>query len=443
MNIPLDSLYAAHLACLRQHADAALQAAGRDTLAIAAGRPVGKFQDDQDLPYVVHPYFKHWLPLTDAPGSWLVYTPGKKPRLLFMQPRDYWHPVPEAPTGYWVEHFDVTPVHTPEQLAAELPTDAGRCAIIGQDADRIDGFAPDNPDVLLRRLDYQRAWKTPYELELMRHANRIGARAHRAAHAAFRAGESEFEIHMAYLHSTRQIDAELPYHSIVALNTHGAVLHYDRFDRAPAPVNLTMLIDAGASHAGYAADITRTYASTEAGEFQALIDGMEANQKALRERVVDGQDYAELHVHAHHLLAQLLQEQDFVRMSPEAAVAEGVTGAFFPHGLGHLIGAQVHDVAGFQRGPDGGRIEPPAGHPFLRMTRTLSPGMVVTIEPGVYFIGMLLDELKAKSAGKHVNWSKVDAFRRYGGIRIEDDVACTDGEPENLTRDAFARASSE
>jgi Xaa-Pro dipeptidase len=64
--------------------------------------------------------------------------------------------------------------------------------------------------------------------------------------------------------------------------------------------------------------------------------------------------------------------------------------------------------------------------------------MVVTIEPGLYFIDMLLEELKAKPEAKHVDWGKVDAFRRYGGIRIEDDVACTDAEPENLTRDAFA-----
>jgi Xaa-Pro dipeptidase len=83
-------------------------------------------------------------------------------------------------------------------------------------------------------------------------------------------------------------------------------------------------------------------------------------------------------------------------------------------------------------------IEKPKGHPYLRLTRVLAPGMVVTIEPGLYFIDMLLDELKDRGLGPSVNWDRVEAFKPYGGIRIEDDVVCTDGDPENLTRDGFA-----
>lgn len=432
------SLYAEHLATVRQHSDAALEAAGRDTLAIAAGRPLPRFLDDQDFPYAAHPHFKHWLPLTDVPGSWIIYTPGEKPRLLFMQVHDFWHPIPEAPSGYWVDHFDITMVHDVDELARELPAEAARCAIIGQPQDAVGRFVPDNPQAAMDYLHYYRAWKTPYEVELMREANRTGTRAHRAAEAAFRAGESEFGIHMAYLHSAMLVDAELPYHSIVALNEHGAIQHYDRFDRQSPAESLTMLIDAGATHAGYNSDITRTYATPEAGEFQALIDAMDVNQQELCSRVRSGQDYGELHLHAHHLAAQVLKEHDFLRMSPEEAVASHVSNIFFPHGLGHLIGAQVHDIGGFQKGPKGGTIDQPEGHPYLRLTRTLEPGMAVTIEPGLYFIDMLLEKLKARPESRHVNWDKVDAFRKYGGIRIEDDVVCTADAPENLTRDAFA-----
>jgi Xaa-Pro dipeptidase len=438
MTDALARLYPAHLETVRQRSDAALAAAGLDALVVPAGRPITKFLDDQDYPFLTSPHFKHWLPLLEAPGSWLVYTPGHKPRLVFLQPRDYWHVVPQAPHGYWVDHFDIVVIRNPTDARQHLPSDPARCAVIGQPGDGIGGLAPDNPQKVLDYLHYHRAFKTPYELELMREANRIGARAHRVAEAAFRSGESEFGIHMAYLSAARQIDAELPYASIVGLNEHGAVLHYTNFDREPPARSLSLLIDAGASSAGYASDITRTHAAPEAAEFQALIDSVDAAQQGFCARVRSGQDYGDLHVHAHHVLAGVLQEHGFLRMSPEQAVASGVSSVFFPHGLGHGIGLQVHEVSGFQKNTAGDSIAKPHGHPYLRLTRTLEPGMVVTIEPGLYFIDMLLEELKAKPEAKHVDWGKVDAFRRYGGIRIEDDVACTDADPENLTRDAFA-----
>ncbi len=188
------------------------------------------------------------------------------------------------------------------------------------------------------------------------------------------------------------------------------------------------------------ATITRTYAGADAREFGVLIEAVDEAQREFASMVCAGQSYPDLHVHAHHVLALILRDQGFIRMSPESAVESGVSSTFFPHGLGHGIGLQVHDVAGFQESERGGTIPKPKGHPYLRLTRKLEAGMVTTIEPGLYFIDMLLAELKQKPAAKDVAWDKVDAFRRYGGIRIEDDVVCTDGDPENLTRDAFAAA---
>ena len=151
-----------------------------------------------------------------------------------------------------------------------------------------------------------------------------------------------------------------------------------------------------------------------------------------------GTSYADLHVQAHHQLAGVLKQHGLIRMSAESAVESGVTRAFFPHGLGHSIGLQVHDVGGFAKNDRGETVARPEGHPFLRMTRTLEPGMVVTIEPGLYFIDMLLDELRETPVSNDIDWARVEALKPYGGIRIEDDVLCTDGAPENLTRDAFA-----
>jgi Xaa-Pro dipeptidase len=437
----LARLYPDHLMTLRRRADAALARGGCDHLVIASGQAHYEFLDDRPYPFAVNPHFKHWLPVTRAPGSWLVYTPGERPRLIYLQPHDYWHVVPEAPAGYWVEHFDITIIREPQQARAHLPQDTARCAIVGEDNATVGDAVPNNPPPVLNYLHYHRAYKTDYELAMMRVASKLGARAHRAAEGAFRAGQSEYGINMAYLGAVHETESELPYSNIIALNQHGAVLHYTDLNRAPPAHALSFLIDAGASFHGYASDITRTYAGAAAGEFQALIDAVDGAQRALAGKVCAGQSYAELHLHAHHLLAAILREHGFIRMSAESAVESGVSSVFFPHGLGHLIGLQVHDVAGFQRDDSGGSIDKPAGHPYLRLTRALEPRMVTTIEPGIYFIDMLLAELRDKPQAADVDWDRVERFRQYGGIRIEDDVACTDREPENLTRDAFAAAA--
>ncbi len=435
----LAQLYPDHLQTLQQRAAAALERCACDHLLIASGVPHFEFLDDKPYPFAVNPHFKHWLPVINAPGSWLVATPGQRPKLIYLQPRDYWHVVPEAPAGYWVEHFDIVIVHEPAQARKHLPKSIEHCAIIGESNAALGDVVPNNPETAVNYLHYQRAFKTEYELAMMRVASKLGARAHRAAESAFRAGESEYAIHMAYLEAVHETENELPYGNIIALNQHGAILHYTDLNRAPPSHSDSFLIDAGANFHGYACDITRTHAAPHAEEFQALIDDVDKAQREFADKVRPGQDYAQLHLLAHHKLAGILHDHGFIHMSAEAAVKTGVSSVFFPHGLGHLLGLQVHDAGGLQKDDRGGTIERPPGHPYLRLTRTLAPGMVTTIEPGLYFIDMLLAELKQKSQTNDINWDKVDRFRGYGGIRIEDDVVCTNDAPQNLTRDAFAQ----
>ncbi|MBN8887178.1 MAG: Xaa-Pro dipeptidase [Rudaea sp.] len=437
----LAKLYPDHLATLTARSDTALARGSYDHLVVAAGTPRYQFLDDRPYPFAVNPHFKHWLPVTKAPGSWLVYTPGHKPKLIYLQPHDYWHVVPEAPAGYWVEHFDIEIIREAGEAKAHLPANVARCAIVGEDNAAVGDYVPNNPQEVLDYLHWHRGYKTDYELGMLRVAAKLGTRAHLAAERAFRAGASEYDINTAYLNAVHETENELPYSNIIALNQHGAILHYTELNRAPPAHANSFLIDAGASFHGYASDITRTYAAKQAGEFQALIDAVDTAQKGFVEKVQKGTNYADLHLHAHHVLAGVLREHGFIRMSAEAAVASGVSNVFFPHGLGHPIGLQVHDVGGFQKDERGGTIEKPAGHPFLRMTRMLEPRMVVTIEPGLYFVDLLLAELKTRPEAKDIDWDKVDHFRQYGGIRIEDDVACGETAPENLTRDAFAAAA--
>lgn len=434
----LANAYPQHVAELLRRSEQALERGGCDHLVVPSGTLHYQVFDDRDYPYAVNPQFKAWLPLTRTPGSWLVFTPGRKPKLIYLQPFDYWHAVPQAPAGYWVDQFDIVIIRKADEALQYLPADPARCAILGEPQSALGGFVPDNPAAVINYLEYHRAFKTGYEIAMMREATRVGVRAHRAAEAAFRAGMSEFDIHMAYCTAARQDANELPYHNIVALNEHCAVLHYTELDTSAPEAIRSFLIDAGGSFGGYASDITRTYAFDRGSEFQALIDAVDAAQRAMCAEVRAGFDYKQLHLDAHLKLAGVLGEFGIIDMSPEAALQSGVSNAFFPHGIGHGIGLQVHDVAGFAESDVGGMIPKPEGQPFLRTTRVLEAGMVMTIEPGIYFVDMLLDEVRKGGHARSVNWDRVAELRPYGGIRIEDDVVCTDAEPINLTRDEFA-----
>ncbi len=430
--------YRQHVTEMARRAARALEHAGFDQLVIASGAETYSFLDDRSYPFRPNPHFLSWVPLDHHPCSWIVVTPGQIPTLVYYQPFDYWHAPPAAPSGYWTEHFDVRVIREPQQALAHLPQKPGAAAILGDASAALEGVVPNNPAAVLSRLHMARTRKTPYEIDLMRQASRRGVRGHRAAEAAFRAGGSEHDIHLAYCAATQSTDAQLPYGNIIALNANSAVLHYYHTP-GPAPErHLSFLIDAGAQISGYACDITRTYAAHD-GAFADLIAAVDEKQQILVSEMRAGADYRDLHLNCHRYLGQVLKDAGLVDMSPEGQVERGITSAFFPHGLGHFLGIQVHDVAGFQRDEDGGVIPKPPGHPFLRLTRRLEAGNVVTVEPGIYFIPMLLDKLRSADASG-VNWSAVEALLPYGGIRIEDDVLVTDAVPENLTRNAFAEA---
>lgn len=431
--------YAQHLAELQRRSEDALVRIGYDALAIASGIEKYAFLDDRPYLFQPNPHFKHWLPLTAHPHSWLLIRPGHKPRLVYYQPDDYWHVPPSDPSGEWVAHFEIIVISEPAQARQHLQVD-GRLAIIGEADAALEGLQPNNPEALLNLLHYQRACKTEHELEQMRAASRRAAPAHIAARQAFLAGASELEIHRAYLAACGHTDRDLPYTNIVALNEHGAVLHYQYQDAVAPAESRALLIDAGAQINGYASDITRTWSAGGSAEFDALLAAMEREQLGLVDEVRKGVDYREIHLSAHRRTARVLRELGIVQgLSEEALVAERVTATFFPHGIGHLLGLQVHDIGGFMADEGGTPSPKPEGHPYLRLTRALAPGMVVTIEPGLYFIPTLLKKLRATPQGAAVNWPLVERLARFGGVRIEDDVVCrADGAPENLTREAFA-----
>ena len=429
----LDQLFTRHLAERQARLEEDLEATGFEAAVISAGSPLRYFADDQDAPFHPTPHFRHWCPL-EGPHHLLVLRPGRRPRLIRHAPEDFWYE--PAPLGdpFWREGFDLVEAPSVDDVWKALGG-VSRGAYVGDAVERASnaGLSP-NPERLTARLDWSRAIKSDYELACLEEASEQGARGHRAALKSFQDGASELEIHHAFVAALGTTDARLPYGSIVALDEKGAFLHYEA--KRDVRGGRVLLIDAGASSRGYASDITRTHTSDGCDErFVALRDGMERLQQELCRGVEPGLPFGELHHRAHLAIGALLAERGLLRADPDEAVARGWTLPFFPHGLGHQLGIQVHDVGGHLADRDGAPAPPPERYPALRNTRVTEPGQVFTIEPGLYFIEMLLRPQRTGPDAGRFDWETIDALTPCGGVRIEDNVVVTEDGHRNLTRE--------
>ena len=415
---------------------------------MSAGEAIFDFQDDHGPRFKPNPYLAQWVaPEFISPGTRLLIRPGHKPVLFLHQPTDYWHahaPLPQQLAPY----VEIQPfAETGELLKAcqQHMQATSKMAFIGPEEGSNEQFGEANPAELTAYLHFHRAHKTSYELAVMRRASAIGVAGHIAAEACFHAGGSEFDIHMAYLVGSQQSEVQLPYGNIVALNEHGSVLHYQFQDRTVPEPYRSLLIDAGGSCRGFASDITRTYAARGPAHqlFSNLIDAMENHQLALIDSVRPGITFADLHIQMHQQLGQILADADLVSCSPEQAFEDSITEDFCPHGLGHLLGLQVHDVGGHLADENGNNAPPPEQYPTLRFTRAVELDHVFTIEPGLYFIKSLLADAKNHKTKRNlINWHTVENLKGYGGIRIEDNVRVLPDGVENLTRNAFRNNQS-
>jgi len=294
-----------------------------------------------------------------------------------------------------------------------------------------------NPRDLLDALDYFRAYKTEYEVDNMRTANRMAAKAHIAAKQAFFEGKSEIQIHQAYLQSLNVRESDLPYNNIIALNHNASVLHYDDYQTNSPDIRRSFLIDAGAEYLGYNADISRTYVNPDApdaDEFQQLFDAYQEQYYALIDEIQIGKPYLSIHDSAHRRLSNLLAEFDIVNCSGEDAYVKGYSQLVFPCGVGHYIGTQVHDVGGYLKNRDGERLKKDPRYPYLRLMRPIEENTVFTIEPGIYLIDQLLDQVKDN---KDFNWNRIDQLKPFGGFRLEDSLSVTAKGVENLSVPGF------
>ena len=219
----------------------------------------------------------------------------------------------------------------------------------------------------------------------------------------------------------------------VIFSVHGETLHNEFHGNQMQPGDL-VVHDAGAeapSH--YAGDITRSF--PVGGKFsqrqKEIYDVVQKTQLTAIEAIRPGFPYRDVHLLAAKIMAEGLKELGLMKGDVNEAVAEGAHALFFPHGLGHMMGLDVHDMEGLGEDWVGYDEEitrsDQFGLAYLRMGKRLKPGYVLTAEPGIYFIPALIDQWKA--TGKFtdfIDYDRVETYRDFGGIRIEDDLLVTD-----------------
>ncbi|EDQ99677.1 uncharacterized protein LACBIDRAFT_256027, partial [Laccaria bicolor S238N-H82] len=293
---------------------------------------------------------------------------------------------------------------------------------------------------LLSALHHARLTKDPDEIAEIRKANEISSRAHEVVMRVLgQAKEAEAEA-IFVASCRREGSIHQAYPLIVAASTRASTLHYccnDReFSWGPELDPQVLLIDAGCEWNCYASDITRTMPVGNSGKFtpeaRAIYELVLKMQKLSFEALKPGLHWDAIQLICHQTLVQGFQALGIFKSpsspgsgswnSEEAILASGISAAFFPHGVGHSLGMDVHDVPSASK--------PVSFYTYLRLRLPLKAGMVVTVEPGIYFSPHLLAAVRGS---KHIDHDVLKRYESVGGVRIEDVVVITETGHENLT----------
>ncbi|XP_072931446.1 xaa-Pro dipeptidase [Epargyreus clarus] len=301
----------------------------------------------------------------------------------------------------------------------------------------IDDFKVDN-EILFPIIAELRVIKTPEEIEVMRYVCKVSSDAHKEVMLYAKPGLKEYQCESVFLDHCYRVGGcrHVSYTCICGSGNNAATLHYGH---AGAPNSKILedgdmcLFDMGGNYAGYAADITCSFPAN--GKFtkdQKLIyEAVLAARDAVVREAKPGVMWTDMHLLANRAMLEHLKEGGLLKGDVEEMIKAGVNGVLQPHGLGHLLGLDVHDVGGYLPHCPARPAGPLAR---LRTARALRAHMVLTIEPGCYFIPRLLQGAQNNpEQSKFFNWEMVNRFRGSGGVRIEDDVLITETGVENLT----------
>ncbi len=282
-------------------------------------------------------------------------------------------------------------------------------------------------------LAWCRVLKTEEEIAHLKTAAAAANQAHLEVMQAVYPGAFEYEMKAVFdYHVVRHGQIHAPYSGIFASGPGSAILHHTGKHRRLGDGEL-FLVDAGSEYRGYASDITRTYPVN--GRFTPLqadlYDIVLNAQTTALNLIRPGNKMEDAHLAAARAIITGLRDTGLVNGNPDELMEKNVFALFFPHGLGHFLGLDTHDVGGYPKGTE--KIDRP-GLRFLRARRIFEAGMVLTIEPGLYFIPALLEPaLGDKNVSGYLNAKRLTELFDFGGIRIEDNVVVREDGYENLT----------
>jgi Xaa-Pro aminopeptidase len=423
---------------------------------LAAGCPASRNYPANVFPFRAASHFLYFV-ARPMPGAALFFVDGRC--ILLAEPPDpedaLWHgPRPGFDQLAAELGFDeVRPLSDADALvapvkssAATLPTqDRESCAWLGERLGRsllpgsgasLSGADAELADAMIAiRLCHDAAG-----IDQLRHAAAASAEAHHAGMQATRPGGSERDVLAAMTAVLRRAGCEDAYGPIVT--TRGEVLHSHEHDNPTARGDLLLADVGGETPEGWAADITRTWPVSGAfsSSQRAIYDIVLDAQLAAIDAVAPGRRYRDVHEVAKRRIVEGLRGLGIFRGEVDGLVERGAAALFFPHGVGHLLGLDVHDMedlgdrAGYAPGRD---RSPRFGDAYLRLDRDLEPGMAVTIEPGFYQVpGILSDERLTSPLGADLDREALARYADVRGIRIEDDVLVTDRGHEVLTAGA-------
>ncbi len=319
-------------------------------------------------------------------------------------------------------------IHTLPPYRAENARRIADCGLRMADSQ---GDVSPSPD-LIRAVVEQRSIKSPEEIEQIETALDVTARMHAAAMKMAKPGIFEYEVAgaMEGIMATSGVRPAFP----PIFSIHGEIMHNPYYDNRLQAGNIVINDSGAESPLHYAGDITRTIPvggrfSPRQREIYSVV--LNAQERAIA-AAAPGVEWREVHRLAALALIEGLKELGLVRGDPQEAVAAGAHTLFFPTGVGHLMGLDVHDMEPLGEDyvgyTDAIKRNPEFGWRYLRLAKPIELGFVITVEPGIYFIPELLDRRRAEGKyNQFINYDKLETYRTFGGIRIEDDILITPG----------------